>query len=128
MYIVGKHPRSLLKDIDRRINFAYFRLTQQGIVQSTLEEEEEKSQPVLHKTQRAKDDIYIGQPMKFDYDKINQSIQSRYKKTEQRIDGQVFRALGWLFFLLLGLAAVYLMTRSFYGTNELYNSFHWLPR
>ena len=39
MYIVGKHPRSLLKDVDQRIQHAYFRLNQEGMLAMALDPE-----------------------------------------------------------------------------------------
>lgn len=119
LFIVGKHPRSLLRDLDRRISGAYFRLTQDGMFHHVV------SAPRMTRIEKPVQGVYLGK--KTDYAKINQEIQSRYEKASRQIKSQPRFSGGWLVLIFVAMILIVLAMQNFYGTNSLNNSFNWLP-
>ena len=106
MYIKGKHPSSLLSDVDRRLLHARMRLVKSGAAFSTAK---------------------VSEKRKASLDEHKFVLQQRYKSARSSHDKQMKSALTWLtvfaFAAVLGLAAYH----HFYGFSSLYQSFQWIP-
>lgn len=119
MYIIGKHPKSLLKEVDRKINNAYYRLNQQGMLSQVMP----TSSSTLEKPVNG---VYLAKDI--DFAKINNAISNRYSKATSKARSEMGVSAGYLILLLLFVLILFFVMQNFYGMNQIYSSFNWLPR
>jgi hypothetical protein len=123
MYIVGKHPRSLLLDVDRRIHHAKFRLTR-----------EETDSKLYETVFEPYDSTKIKLPKRtnhFDYvmSKVSayeKERRSRYGSKNNQLRIQMMVSMGLLLLLGIGLVGLLFYLSTTQEGGELYQSFNWL--
>lgn len=108
MYIKGKHPQSLLVDVDRRLLRARMKLSQSGKLHPSGEFGRKKKKSSYSDEQKRK-------------------IQSRYSNVRAAQEWKNMIALTW--FALAATAVLGLMVayQQIYGFSDLYTSFQWVP-
>jgi len=104
MYIMRKNPKSLLLDLDRRIQHARLRLIRDG--------GESKAAEISSSG----------------YEKTKRYYAERYGKMAQTLQRRSYYALGW--FLLASLAAGIILAflQKNFSTNEFAGAFSWIRR
>jgi len=129
MYIVGKHPQSLLRDVNRRIQHAYFRLAREKIGQSMVVDP--VILPVLKprhgkrfRVEKNDEIIFLGE--RPNYKEIDQGIQSRYSKATSSGKKHTYNCAIWFLLLTLSFSLFVFVMRSMYGSSALNQSFQWL--
>ncbi|MBI1386975.1 MAG: hypothetical protein GC154_00825 [bacterium] len=106
MYIVGKHPQSLLRDVDRTILHARMRLVQKG---KTFDEVAEAPRiPSLRERKNA--------------------ISQRYSYAHIHQEQKQFNGFIWLTVAACTAVLAMILIKQYMGANELYNSFGWIPK
>lgn len=107
MYIVGRHPKSLLRDIDQRINYASIRQ-----IHTTGELYRDAAPSVQSQaTQQA-----------------CQWWQNRYGSLKNNIQRQLYWSLAFFFALSVSLMYLLFEISKYGGSRSFSGSFDWLPR
>ena len=152
MFIVGDHPKSLLKDVDTRIRHAYIRYyrdIQNRLIEEKIQRENQANDHRPHSKKiesvpvppRSRADnarqaglesgladrvLNANRHSSYDYRKLDQEIDLRYAKAAKRSAFLYLTSVGWILFFLSGTFALALILRSIFGENTLYTAFHWL--
>lgn len=127
MFIVGKHPRSLLSDVDRRIRHARIRLIRNAAkgmkFDRTLPDIQINVHPLMKHSEFEDFEEAVKEISEFELKR-----QNRYGLKTAQLEEQRIATL--TLFLLLGLGflmfLVYLSNT--YATNDLYNAFDWIKQ
>lgn len=107
MYIAGKHPRSLLRDLDKRINYAYIRQIQ------------------------ASGEIFRDVAPAVQSEATKQACmawQNRYGSLKGNVQRQLYWSLAFFFGLSVCLMYLLFEISKFSGSQSFAHSFNWLSR
>ncbi|RJP26372.1 MAG: hypothetical protein C4527_15485 [Candidatus Omnitrophota bacterium] len=104
MYIVGKHPKSLLRDVERRIFHAYYHRDhpQELDAEHTFD---------LPKLARVK---IVHNP--------------RFIKASQRVERESYFSTLWMILIVLSMMMLFVAVQHYFQSNEFANAFRWLSR